>query len=749
MGLAALWEDLDEECPLGESLVWSEGAGGRPPVDFGPDRRLLIEAYLALGADLTAASSTWTWTRITDYVRYQPGINVTSGRFDESSRVTPGSGRFQLDNRDGRFSRNNPTGPYYGQLSRNTPVLVTANPGTGAYPLIQQFANEWPARMDSTLTDFVVSIQTGGIMRRLQQGAKPLKSALFRAITADADTVAYWPLEDGTSAVQFSSGFEGDPPMRSIGSSTVTPAGQMPTAVVGSTPLVIIGGGVNTLLSGAVPTYTDTQSWTVAGLYYCASAPDSTASSLFLETYSTGTLRLWRLYWRDSDDAVVLDVYDADGTAVFTATSTSSFSITNAQLVGHWAYFWVSATQDGSAVDYEFGVDFATASYSKTGTQASQTLGIVKTIQVSNGGATSDVTVGHVYVTDSASTGSSPAASALDGYDGETAATRIARLCSEEGVEVTIAPGTVTSAAMGPQSTATFMDLLRECESADNGVLYEHGFGLGYQPLSARYHAPVALNLDFPSGDIGVEPEPADDDQQLRNRWVITRSNGSSAWAEDTDSIGVDGLYEASATVNVQTDAQALQVAAWLVHLGTNEGPRWPSLGLRFDNAAGLQLIPEWVDMGYGARVRVTSPPSQIVADPLDLIVEGVTQFATQFEWTATIATSDARPYGVFILDHPRWGLMDTDGSTLASAIGSSDTSLSVATTTSGSPLWTTNAAHFPFDIHIGGEQITVTAVAGGSSPQTFTVTRAVNGVSKSHSSGAAVSLWRPGVLAL
>ena len=42
-----------------------------------------------------------------------------------------------------------------------------------------------------------------------------------------------------------------------------------------------------------------------------------------------------------------------------------------------------------------------------------------------------------------------------------------------------------------------------------------------------------------------------------------------------------------------------------------------------------------------------------------------------------------------------------------------------------------------------------MTAVAGASSPQTFTVTRSVNGVVKAHNSGAAVALFTPPVAAM
>jgi hypothetical protein len=72
-----------------------------------------------------------------------------------------------------------------------------------------------------------------------------------------------------------------------------------------------------------------------------------------------------------------------------------------------------------------------------------------------------------------------------------------------------------------------------------------------------------------------------------------------------------------------------------------------------------------------------------------------------------------------------------------------------VATANSSSPLWTTGAADFPFDITVGGERMTVTSISGSSSPQTFTVARAVNAVAKAQTVGTDVRLFQPMILSL
>lgn len=92
-----------------------------------PATNLGLIVELALGADLTAAPSTWSWTDISRYVRFADGITITRGRQNEFSTAAPASAKLTLLN-DGRFVVRNPTGPYYGLISRNTPLRVMIRP---------------------------------------------------------------------------------------------------------------------------------------------------------------------------------------------------------------------------------------------------------------------------------------------------------------------------------------------------------------------------------------------------------------------------------------------------------------------------------------------------------------------------------------------------------------------------------------------------------------------------------------------
>jgi len=172
-----------------------------------------------------------------------------------------------------------------------------------------------------------------------------------------------------------------------------------------------------------------------------------------------------------------------------------------------------------------------------------------------------------------------------------------------------------------------------------------------------------------------------------------------------------------------------------------------------------LQLIdrPElwaaWLATTLGGRVTAANLPAQYPPGILDLIVEGYTSTWDSSSWTINLNTSPFAPWRIFQIaaasgDNSEFvGHLDTDNSALNANITATATSIAVKT--NSGPLWTTTADDFPFDINVDGERMTVTNITGSSSPQTFTVTRGVDGYSAAHLTNDAVSLWQPLVLGL
>jgi len=684
------------------------------PITF-PTTRLRCKALIALGANPSADPSTWLWEDISGYIRYADGISTALGRKDESGTVTPGKASLRLKNGDGRFSRRNPLSPYYGLLSRNTPIRLSADPGDGDHIRFEGFVNEWPTRWVTVRPsgdDSTVPIVCSGILRQLASRGG-IRSTLYRAILASSP-IAYWHCEDGVNSNQAASALSGGSDMKATG----TVVFHANSDVVGSHPLPTLNGGS---LRGTVSGGSST-SWSIEFV-------GSFADGFYLPAAWTasGSLNDWQFAQLGTGDA---RLFAYDGSTQLTPIF---FDPRPYDEPHHWV---VTATQNGANVDCTVRMDGVQIG---SGTVTTQTAGRVTSASLNGAGSAFDMSLGHLAVFNGVQTGHY---TAFTGNTGEQAHVRMARICDEAGIAFTTLAS--ESTALGPQPRDNVLPILRDAEKADMGVLYENGFGLGYQARSERYNAPVGLALDFDQGHIAEPPEPDDDDQKFRNRWTVNRADGSSATFEDTASVDAIGPVEDEITINVDTDEQLANQAAQRVHISGVDEDRWPSLSLQL--AASPELIQDWTALGYGPRVTASNPPDQVAPDTIDAFVEGHSERWDQFLWSVELNTTPASPYRVGVYDT---GHYDTAGSELAAAfVTGTDTSMSVATTLG--PVWTTTAADFPFDIACGGAVLTVTSITGGSSPQTFTVTQTpVNGVSKTIAAGTPLSLARPSIYAL
>ena len=121
-----------------------------------------------------------TWVNISGLVYAREDVQITRGRADEASNVEASRLTLQLNNRDGRFSPRNPTGPYYPLLGRNTPIRVKI----GSDIRFVGEVSSWPVSWNTSGSDVWVQVEAAGILRRLTQGATPLRSAAYRFYSA-------------------------------------------------------------------------------------------------------------------------------------------------------------------------------------------------------------------------------------------------------------------------------------------------------------------------------------------------------------------------------------------------------------------------------------------------------------------------------------------------------------------------------------------------------------------------------------
>lgn len=616
---------------------------------------------------------------------------------------------------------------------------------------VPRFAGEvaaFPQRWDVSGNDVYVPIEAAGISRRLGQGASPLESSLRRALIRDATSppVVYWPCEDGPTTTGTMASGIGGPVLRVLSGAAKFAAN---TDFVGSGPIPQF---TNSGWGRDVPTHT-LSGWCQTRFLLSIPSGGAGAVATVAMVATSGTVR-WLAPIVDGAGGLKLQAYSAGGALLYD----SGFFAWG--LNGAPVWMSVEFRQNGADVQVNLVTVAPGATVGlQTGiaTIAGQTAGIVNYVLANPNGTLNDVGCGHISVHniwESLFALGPP----LAAWVGETAGARASRLCGEEGVPFAYIGDLTVTSAMGPQTPMALADLLAECAAADLGILYETRgeAGLAYRTRSSLYSQAATLDLDYAGGQVAPPFEPVDDDQQTRNDVEVKRTNGSAARSVlstgrmsvlPPDQGGV-GRYDTSVTLNVATDTQLPDLAGWLMHLGTVDETRYPTISVNLANAqvqaAGIE--PQILAVDVGDRITVSHPMTGQTPDQITQIVQGLVEVLTTVDHTVALNTTPESPYEVLTLDDPDCRL-DSDDSTLAAGATSTATSLSVAV--AGTSLWTTSAGDFPFDIAVAGERMTVTTITGSSSPQTFTVVRSVNGVVKAQSSGATVGLFRPAILAL
>lgn len=253
------------------------------------------------------------------------------------------------------------------------------------------------------------------------------------------------------------------------------------------------------------------------------------------------------------------------------------------------------------------------------------------------------------------------------------------------------------------------------------------------------------LELDYAAGQVSPPFEPTEDDESLRNDVTVTRTDGSSGrYILEEGPLSTlpppDGVggYQDSVDLNVLSDEQLMDQAAWRVHLGTVDEPRYPSVTVSLTRNPDLAETVGQVESGD--RVIIHNPPAWLPPGDIDLIAQGYTETILPNSWEWTANCTPGSPWTVGVVSNDDLDRLDTGGSELTAAITATATTFQVTTT--GQAPWVDTAGYpdeFPFDIEVDGEVMTVTGIAGAASPQTFTVVRSVNGVVKAHGGVAAV----------
>lgn len=658
----------------------------------------------------------------------------------------------------------------------NTNITVSYDDFEILTPVFAGEISEWPQERDVTGGEKIVSVVAQGLKRRLVQGQSLARSALydFTLSTGVANQLlpyVYWPLEGGemtgldtvdimgtTSRLTFNQPNSGSSIGKiKWGADTSRPGSRRSPTITG-------GGSLNAVIEPA----TDDVGWAVQWQQRMNFREGCTATFQTVSLPGGGEITIIPNLAPGSTTLQLGLQYPG-----FSANVLSHTFDTEAD-VDEWHTFAVTAEQDGSDVLLFLVVDeeFSSPGY----TAAGLTLrGLTYVGFASLPDSTGDIAIGHISIF-SGNLSAMPyfANEAANGYPGQAPILRAWSLADIYGLpygwfseDFLFLDGT-DGKPMGAQRVTALNSLFDDCERIDGGLLYEPKatVGLMFRDLTSMLSRTPWLTLDMGSLKHLSPPLLAtSDDRGIVNaataqradggEFTVTRTDGPMAAVPAVD--GGIGEYPKSLTFNAELETDLPDLASWMVAKGTVNQKRYPGVRVelhRPDVYGTAGLLSKLRDLDVGELITLASLQTNYVYDDPDTLILGLRGQLDKLQHTLTLNTVPGEVYRTLIIGSTaaassEFSRLDSDTTFVDEDLDATETGVTIEVPV-GSAFWvdsTSYAAHFPFDVIVGGEQMTVTActVPAGQN-QTMTVTRNVNGLpgGKTHSAGAKLSLYRP-----
>lgn len=573
-------------------------------------------------------------TNITSKVLALDGYEIGRGRGDWQGAVTAGDLRLTLNNSDGRFTPGSTT------LGTPSPITVdqrirlkeTVNGVT--YTRFTGYVKSWPVSWPATVVTFsIVPVTATDAQARAER--RPLRSMLEEEILLRSPSVYYTLGEpEGSTAAGDTSGNQ--------------------AAVLE----IVEAGAALTFGAGTGPTDGLTSATFANGDFL---SDNGTATVTVPTTYSmvdwfTTTTPLGSLTQGQGDLGWEMSLNGSGEVRVFVPGAGSG--LITGPVVTDGSEHCAIATGDGvTATLYVDGVSVGTRAIGAPNSA----------IQELNLGVGFTGTIAHVATYTTALS----AADALAIYQAGSSATesgtaRITRLAGYAGIPVGTLDSSLTNVPRAALTGKSAQAAIQEVADAEMGVVYLDGNGNLTFHNRERVSAKTAPDLILDRQWVTPDVQPVVDDQQIIN-YFETKAEGTGATSlvNATASETTHGRYAQSQTYLVQTDAEALDRARWIVDNFDEPAPRYGTLTINLYGMTAAQASTVLAALDLDCWLRVTSLASQNPGGTTaDVVVQGWRERcepeSTKDPWTITCNVVARSLYNAWILGSSTYGVLDS-----------------------------------------------------------------------------------------
>jgi hypothetical protein len=692
------------------------------------------------------------------------GFNLKRGTSSVGNDTDPASATVTIDNRSGDYSPRSLASSLAGKIGQNTRARFTIDSDV---QLVGEVASWKPYRVKG---DAWTEIEVAGVLQRIGRGTDPIDSALRRYIEADGP-IGYWPMEDDSRQSNFGS----------VGLDQVADNAQPEWGVFdgppGSrkTPKFFVNDDRPPSVQTTHEAAGTLQDWTVSVWFRAYPGPESSFFSVpvvdFMEIEVAGgtSVRYWTLeaLSNPSADQYEVSAYTLDESRSF---STPFIALTHSGVNVHdgkWHMITLNVYDTGGGTHVDLTIDDlvdAQVSASDLFTNGTHLRTYLpKRIDPAN---IQDLSLAHLAVWDFGGYSNPDIIGRYNagmGHPNELAADRFNRLCNEEGIAPTVIGDPDESIVMGPQLPTTLLSQFNEIARTDDASVFEtkDSIGLTMRTGASKLNQTPALSISY-IAQIMPPLVPVFGDEGIRNDVTASAPTGGQVRVQQLtgphnvelpqdDPQGV-GRYQTRIDVNPATSDALRDAAGWRVHQGTFDGTWYAAITADLDAAPSLTATVAALDIGD--VIELTDLPVDEALDAVQALIIGIEQdMPDKKRRTVTFFCVPADPYRVGLLAEtlgdtdPFVGHLETDDSTTVGSTAPGATSFTVAT--NSGPRWITDSDDFPFDVIVGGQRVSITSIAGASSPQTFNVDPLGHQVVYTIPAGSAVVVQQPIILSM
>ena len=238
-------------------------------------------------------------------------------------------------------------------------------------------------------------------------------------------------------------------------------------------------------------------------------------------------------------------------------------------------------------------------------------------------------------------------------FAGDTADQRIARLATYAGIPTGTLETSVTATPVQETAGVSAWDAIQEVTDAELGLTFVDGSGA--LAFHNRNHVVVktAPDLILDAQYLTTDVEPVHDDQQIINYIEATAAGtGGLSVARNLASETTHGRYPVSESYLVQTDAEALDRANWIVAKQAEPFTRYGTLTINLYKMSTTQVAMVLASLDLNCWLRVTSLASQNPGGTVaDVVVQGWSASVAAEGWSITCNVVARSLYQAFVID--------------------------------------------------------------------------------------------------